>query len=379
MIRCDNGTKFKNKVMHQFYEMKGIKREFSVARTPQQNEVAKRKNRTIIEAARTMLADLKLPITFWPEAVENMRPFGCPVTILNTLDHQGKFDGKADEGFFVGYSTNSKAFRVFNSRTTIIEENLHVKFSEETPNIAGNGPIWLFDIDALTKSINYKPVVAGNQSNGSVDPSFSSNSKYSPDAGFKPLGEEEKMDAKHPENENSEVPDTEEPRVNQEQDESNNSTNNVNTVSSIVNTASIEDNVVDENIVYGCIDDLNMTNLEEIAYSDDDEEVGVEHSRQSPLSKQWVSQQATAAIVSRRGYCPYFPRTQATAIMVSRPTTVVMVSCSLWSATIKPMSFAAATATVAPTGLRKEHHPTLVPTFAYPVTNTIKVESFESS
>ncbi|GJW50043.1 hypothetical protein Tco_0091394 [Tanacetum coccineum] len=85
----------------------------------------------------------------------------------------------------------------------------------------------------------------------------------------------------------------------------------------------------------------------------------MKHSRQSPLSKQWVSQQATAAIVSRRGYCPYFPRTQATAIMVSRPTTVVMVSCSLWSATIKPMSFAAATATVAPTGLRKEHHPTL--------------------
>ncbi|GKC25351.1 putative ribonuclease H-like domain-containing protein, partial [Tanacetum coccineum] len=129
---------------------------------------------------------------------------------------------------------------------------------------------------ALTKSMNYKPVVAGNQTNGNADPSFSSNSKDSLDAGFKSLGEEEKIDVEQPENENSEVPNTEEPRVNQEQDESINSTNNINTVSSTVNTASIEDNTVDENIVYGCIDDPNMPNLEEIVYSDDDEEVGAE-------------------------------------------------------------------------------------------------------
>ncbi|GJY02417.1 ribonuclease H-like domain-containing protein [Tanacetum coccineum] len=141
VIRCDNGTEFKNRVMDQFCEMKGIKREFSVARTPQQNGVAERKNMTLIEAARTMLADSKLPTTFWAEAVNTayyvqnkvlvikphnkspyelflgrkpalsfMRPFGCPVTILNTIDH----------------------------------------------------------LDALTKSMNYKPVVAGNQSNGSA-------------------------------------------------------------------------------------------------------------------------------------------------------------------------------------------------------------------
>ncbi|GJT76338.1 putative ribonuclease H-like domain-containing protein [Tanacetum coccineum] len=322
VIRCDNGTEFKNKVMNQFYEMKGIKREFSVARTPQQNGVAERKNRTLIEAARTMLADLKLPTTFWAEVVNTacyvqnrvlvikphnktpyelflgrkhalsfMRPFGCPVTILNTLDHLGKFDGKADEGFFVGYSTNSKAFRVFNSRTRIVEENLYVKFSEEIPNMVGNEPNWLFDIDALIKSMNYKPVVAGNQTNGNAgtkenidagqarkkivpdqeyillplltsNPSLSKSSKDSPDAGFKPSGEEEKIDAQHPENEDSNVPNTEEPRVNQEQDKSINSTNNINTVSSTVNTASIKDNAVDENIVYGCIDDPNMPNLE---------------------------------------------------------------------------------------------------------------------
>ncbi|GJR69983.1 putative ribonuclease H-like domain-containing protein [Tanacetum coccineum] len=69
VIRCDNGTEFKNRVMNQFCEIKGIKREFSVARTPQQNEVAERKNKTLIEAARTMLADSKLPTTFWAEAV----------------------------------------------------------------------------------------------------------------------------------------------------------------------------------------------------------------------------------------------------------------------------------------------------------------------
>ncbi|GJV44984.1 retrovirus-related pol polyprotein from transposon TNT 1-94 [Tanacetum coccineum] len=192
-----------NKEMNQFCERKGIKREFSVARTPQQNRVAERKNITLIEAARTMLADSKLPTTFWAEAVNTacyvqnrvlvtkphkktpyelflsrklalgfMRPFGCPVTILNTIDHLGKFDGKADEGFFVGYSINSKEFRVFNSRTRIVEENLHVQLSENTPNIAKSEPNWLFDIDALTKLMNYKPVVAGNQSNGNAVQEF---------------------------------------------------------------------------------------------------------------------------------------------------------------------------------------------------------------
>ncbi|GKC52958.1 putative ribonuclease H-like domain-containing protein [Tanacetum coccineum] len=83
-------------------------------------------------------------------------------------------------------------------------------------------------------------------------------------------------DAKDLGNEDSEVPNTEEPRVNQEKDASVNITNTINTVSPIVNTAGIEDNVVDENIVYGCDDDLNMPELEEIVYSDDNEDVGVE-------------------------------------------------------------------------------------------------------
>ncbi|GJX32387.1 ribonuclease H-like domain-containing protein [Tanacetum coccineum] len=238
-------------------------------------------------------------------ALSFMRPFGCHVTILKTIDHLGKFDGKADEGFFIGYSTNSKAFRVFNSRTRIVEENLHVQFSENTPNIAGSEPNWLFDIDALTKSMNYKPVVVGNQSNGSAgtkscdnvgkarvetvpgndyillplwtqDPPFSSSSKDSPDAGFKPSGKEEKKNAEDQGNKDSEVPSTEETRVNQEKDANVNNTNNINTVSPTDNAAGIEDNVVDENIVYGRADDLNMPNLEDIVYSDDNEDVGAE-------------------------------------------------------------------------------------------------------
>nr|GEV63000.1 ribonuclease H-like domain-containing protein [Tanacetum cinerariifolium] len=97
-----------------------------------------------------------------------MRPFGCLVTILNTLDSLGKFEEKVDEGVLVGYSVNSKAFRVFNSRTCIVQETLHVNFLENKPNLAGSGPTWLFDIDSLTRTMNYQQVIAGNQTNPSA-------------------------------------------------------------------------------------------------------------------------------------------------------------------------------------------------------------------
>ncbi|GJS99025.1 putative ribonuclease H-like domain-containing protein [Tanacetum coccineum] len=188
-----------------------VDHKVKVIRTPQQNGVAERRNRTLIEAARTMLADSKFPTTFWAEAVNTacyvqnrvlvvkphnktlyerfygrtptlsfMRPFGCPVTILNTIDHLRKFNGKADEGFFVGYSLNSKAFRVFNSRTRIVEENMHIRFSKSTPNAVGSGPDWLFNIDALTRTMNYEPIVAGTQSNGFADPKSSHDDRSKP-------------------------------------------------------------------------------------------------------------------------------------------------------------------------------------------------------
>ncbi|GJR44800.1 putative ribonuclease H-like domain-containing protein [Tanacetum coccineum] len=182
--------------MIEFYGSKGIKREYSNARTPQQNGVAERKNRTLIEAARTMLADSFLPNTFWAEAVSTacyvlnrvlvtkpqnktpyelitgkipiisyIRPFGCHVTILNTIDHLSKFEEKADEGFLVGYSLNNKAFRVCNLETKRVKENLHIKFLENKPNVTRKGPTWLFDLDYLTDSMNYQPVTAENRAN----------------------------------------------------------------------------------------------------------------------------------------------------------------------------------------------------------------------
>nr|GFC91635.1 hypothetical protein [Tanacetum cinerariifolium] len=107
---------------------------------------------TLIEAARTMLEDLLLPIPFWAEAVNT----ACYV------------QNRADEGFLVGYSISSKAFRIFNSKTKTVQETLHINFLENNPNVIGSGPTWLFDIDTLTKSINYQPVAAGNQPNPSA-------------------------------------------------------------------------------------------------------------------------------------------------------------------------------------------------------------------
>ncbi|GJS10015.1 ribonuclease H-like domain-containing protein [Tanacetum coccineum] len=109
------------------------------SRTPQQNGVAERRNRILIEAARTMLADSKLPTTFWAEEI-------------NTALHRYK-------------NKLYKAFKVFISRTRIVEENLHIRFSESTPNVARSRPDWLLNIDALIRIINYEPIVIGTQSN----------------------------------------------------------------------------------------------------------------------------------------------------------------------------------------------------------------------
>ncbi|GKC44697.1 putative RNA-directed DNA polymerase [Tanacetum coccineum] len=136
-----------------------------------------------------MLADSLLPIQFWAEAVNTacyvlnrvlvtkpqmktpyeilmgrspnisfMRPFGCSLTILNTLDQLGKFDGKSDEGYLLGYSTSSKGFRVYNRVTRKVQECLHVDFLENQENQKGKGPDWMFDLDLLTPSMNYIPV-----------------------------------------------------------------------------------------------------------------------------------------------------------------------------------------------------------------------------
>nr|GEW41677.1 retrovirus-related Pol polyprotein from transposon TNT 1-94 [Tanacetum cinerariifolium] len=188
---------------------RGIKREYNNARTPQQNGVAERKNRTLIEAARTMLANSFLPNTYWVEAVSTacyvlnrvlvtkpqnktpyelitgkipiisyIRPFGCHVTILNTIDHLGKFEKKSDEGFLDGYSLNSKAFRVYNLETRRVEENMHINFLENKPNVVGKGPTWLFYLDYLTDSMNYQPVTTENKANKATGAARASSTNY---------------------------------------------------------------------------------------------------------------------------------------------------------------------------------------------------------
>ncbi|GJV45766.1 putative ribonuclease H-like domain-containing protein [Tanacetum coccineum] len=195
VIRCDNGTEFKNREMNQ----------------------------TLIEAARTMLADSKLPTTFWAEAVNTAcyvqnrvlvvkphnktsyelfhgrtptlsfrEPFRCPVTYFITIDHLGKFDGKADEG---------------------------------------SGPDWLFDIDALIRIMNYEPIVPVTSllPLWTADPPYSQDPKSSHDDGSKPSSDDGKKVDEDPRKE-SECKD-------QEKEDNVNNTNNVNTVSSTVNAA----------------------------------------------------------------------------------------------------------------------------------------------
>nr|GEU44949.1 putative ribonuclease H-like domain-containing protein [Tanacetum cinerariifolium] len=239
VISCDNGTEFKNREMNRFCEMKGILKQFSVAKNPQQNGVAERRNMTLIEAARTMLAV---------------------------------------------------------SKTRIVEENLHIRFSESTPNVVGSRPDWLFDIDALTRTINYEPIVAGTQSNGlqvqkkvimqvklerrqnlsnitfcyrcglliQQDP------KSSNDDGSKPLSDDEKKVDEDPRKENE--------CKYQEKEDNVNNINNVNTVSLTVNTAGTNRvNAVGENISVELQFDLNMPALEDVStfnFSSDDEDDG---------------------------------------------------------------------------------------------------------
>ncbi|KAK1429967.1 hypothetical protein QVD17_12353 [Tagetes erecta] len=184
-IRSDNGTEFRNHIFNSFCEQRGILRQFSAARTPQQNGVAERKNRTLVEAARTMLIESKLPIIFWAEAVncatyvlnrvlivkekmktsyqlfrgikpliDFLRPFGCSCTLLNTQDQKTKFGAVSDECFFVGYSNTQKAYRVYNKRTRIVHESYYVDWQESNTTSIGSEPAWFYDSTTIFKSFN---------------------------------------------------------------------------------------------------------------------------------------------------------------------------------------------------------------------------------
>nr|GEU42846.1 putative ribonuclease H-like domain-containing protein [Tanacetum cinerariifolium] len=221
-----------------------------------------------------------------------MRPFGCLVTILNTLDSLGKFDWKVDEGFLVGYSINSKAFRVFNSRTCIVQETLHVNFLENKPNLA----------EKAGEEIDQQYVLFPVWSSCFTNPQNSNG-----DASFD--GKEHDFDAKKPESKINVSPSRHRDLSAEFEDCSDNSSNEVNVAGSIVHTvekgspnspnifsAAGPSNAA-ASLTYGkssfidasqLPDDPNMPELEDVTYSDDEDDEEPKRVHQALKDPSWV-------------------------------------------------------------------------------------------
>nr|GEZ56290.1 retrovirus-related Pol polyprotein from transposon TNT 1-94 [Tanacetum cinerariifolium] len=208
-----------------------------------------------------------------------MRPFGCHVTILNTLDHVGKFQGMVDEGFLVGYSVCSKAFIVFNSRTRIGQETLHVNFMENKPNVAGSGLAWLFDIDSLTSSMNYHPVSAENQTNSHAGLQDIEKKSVSPDIHSSSSGTQTRKQGDKTKNKDKGKSPVESFTGYRDlsaefEDYSDNSINEFNAAGTIVPT--IGQNSPNITNTFSAAGPSNATEVEDIIYSDDEDNVGAE-------------------------------------------------------------------------------------------------------
>nr|GFB86486.1 hypothetical protein [Tanacetum cinerariifolium] len=166
VVRTDKGTEFLNQTLHTYFAAEGIQPQTSVARTPEQNSVVERRNRTLVEATRTMLSAAKVLLFFWAEAIatacftqnrsliiprhektpyhiiNDRKPlvkffhiFGSTCYIVKDGENLDKMKEKGDECIFVGYSTQSRVSRVFNKRTRVIMESIHVNF-DELPQMA---------------------------------------------------------------------------------------------------------------------------------------------------------------------------------------------------------------------------------------------------
>nr|GEU62414.1 hypothetical protein [Tanacetum cinerariifolium] len=168
IVQTDKGTKFLNQTLHVYFAAEGILHQTSIARTPEQNGVVKRRNHTLVEATRTILSAAKVPLFFWAEAIattcftqnrslviprhektpyhiiNDRKPlvkffyiFGSLCYIVRDDENLDKIKEKCDECIFVGYSTQSRAYRVFNKRTRVIMESIHVNF-DELPHMASD-------------------------------------------------------------------------------------------------------------------------------------------------------------------------------------------------------------------------------------------------
>nr|GEY46665.1 hypothetical protein [Tanacetum cinerariifolium] len=160
-IRTDRGTEFLNKTLNAFFKEEGTEHQTSTARTPKQNDVVVRRNCTLVEAARTMLLASKLPLFFWAEAIatacytqnrsiiipthdkttyhiindrkhpiKHLYIFGCICYITRDGENLDKMKEKRDLCILVGYSTQSKEYRVYNKRTRMIVKSIHIRFDE---------------------------------------------------------------------------------------------------------------------------------------------------------------------------------------------------------------------------------------------------------
>nr|GEZ60314.1 hypothetical protein [Tanacetum cinerariifolium] len=168
IVRTDKGSEFLNQTLHAYFAAEGILHQTSVARTPEQNGIVERRNRTLVEAARTMLSAANVPLFFWAEAIatacfthnrslviprhektpyhiiNDRKPsvkffyiFGSICYIIRDGENLDKMKEKGDACIFVGYSTQSRAYRVFNKRTRVIVESIHVNF-DELPQMASD-------------------------------------------------------------------------------------------------------------------------------------------------------------------------------------------------------------------------------------------------
>ncbi|GJY81382.1 retrovirus-related pol polyprotein from transposon TNT 1-94 [Tanacetum coccineum] len=160
-MRTDKGTKFLNKTLHEYFSKEGIEHQTSTARTPEQNGFVERQNLTLVEANRTMLSAAKIPLFFWAEAIaiacftqnrslviprhektpyhiiNGRKPtvkffhiFGSLCYIVRDGENLDKMKEKGDACIFVGYSTKSKGYKLYNKRTRLIAETIHVNFDE---------------------------------------------------------------------------------------------------------------------------------------------------------------------------------------------------------------------------------------------------------
>ncbi|KAI3728871.1 hypothetical protein L6452_17516 [Arctium lappa] len=192
VVRSDNGTEFKNNTLQAFYDSQGIQQQFFAARTPQQNGVVERRNRTLVEAARSMLAYSGFPLSHWAEAVSNachtqnrsilhrrfnktpyelmngikpnvkyFKSFGFKCYVLNDRDSLNKFSPKADEGVFLGYSSNSTTYRVFLISSRKVIESVNVKFDEAAGLVSSHsGSEPAFTGSSVSEQISSEPILS---------------------------------------------------------------------------------------------------------------------------------------------------------------------------------------------------------------------------